>query len=90
METRLHLKNLCLLAPRADGKEVVELTGTLESMNSELLEMMKDTEQQGSEAQLVTEQDKNTESSLIAQLRSSVERERKAKEQIIAEVSENV
>lgn len=68
----------------------MELTATLESMNSELLEMTMDSEQQASEAQQLRErwvQEKNEMSGLVVQLRTSAERETKERMQLVLKVS---
>ncbi len=66
------------------------MSKTLESMNSELLEMMKFSEQQVSDVKIMKDEwvlEKSEMSRSLSELSSSLEKEMKEKEQTALEVS---
>ena len=73
----------------ADKREVAELTASLDSINGELTKILKDSADHESEINMLRHQwhqDTNVKSALILQLRSSLENEKKEREQLVQEV----
>lgn len=80
---------MCFVLYYKVKKEVAELNQMLESVNSELLDVMKCSEEREADIQTIKEQwleEKQEMSSSIEQLSSSLEREVQEKEQLCREV----